>query len=166
MNEYNAIDTSLPKAELYGEIRKHIASLIDGEPDITANLANTASVLKMGLPTTTWAGFYLLKDNQLVLGPFQGKPACVRIEMGMGVCGTAAERRETLIIADVSKFPGHIYCDPDSRSEIVVPLADARRVYGVIDLDSNVLDAYDAVDKENLEKIAEMLMPHFRDTYE
>jgi GAF domain-containing protein len=147
--------TKSEKNEIYEEIIPQIASLLEGEEDLTANLANTAAVLKMAFPSTvSWVGFYILKDGELVLGPFQGKPACVRIKIGKGVCGTAAARRETTVVPNVEEFPEHIYCDRDSRSEIVVPLLHSGKVAGVLDLDSPLLGTFDETDKVQLEKIA------------
>ncbi len=149
------------KRELYEEVIPQLESLIADESDLIANLANTASVLKLALRDVLWVGFYLMKEGELVLGPFQGKPACVRIEVGKGVCGCAIARAETLIVPDVEKFPGHIYCDPDSRSEIVVPIFREGRPLGVLDLDSPLLEAFDETDKYYLEKIVALLIPKF-----
>src|ERR1043166_3362748 len=124
------------KAELYGELASQLAGLLEGERDFIANAANAASLLYHTLPDLNWAGFYLFKEGELVLGPFQGKPACVRIKIGKGVCGPAAERRETLVVENVDEFPGHIACDSASRSEIVVPIVKGEALVGVLDLDS------------------------------
>jgi len=129
-------------------------------PIQTANLANVAAVLKMAFPKISWVGFYVLKGRELVLGPFQGKPACVRIQPGKGVCGTSCLRQETVIVPDVGQFPGHIVCDPDSRSEIVVPVVIDGRCVGVLDVDSAELNSFDAVDQEYLEQIVSMLLLH------
>src|SRR5436853_1479248 len=129
--------------ELLGQAR----ALLEGERDFTANAANLASLLFHTLPDLNWAGFYWMKGGELVLGPFQGKPACVRIALGKGVCGTAARDRKTLVVPDVDKFPGHIVCDSDSRSEIVVPLVRFERVIGVLDLDSPNLARFDDDDR-------------------
>jgi len=150
--------TKSVKSEVYDEIIPQIESLLRGEKDLTANLANTSAVLKMAFPSTiSWVGFYLLKGGELVLGPFQGKPACVRIQVGKGVCGTAVSERRTIIVRNVEEFPGHIYCDPDSRSEIVVPVLRDGKVLGVLDLDSPSLRSFDDTDKENLEILVEKL---------
>ena len=114
--------TSDGKPEQYRRLADQLEHLLAGEPDAVANLANAAALLYHGLPELNWAGFYLARGRTLVLGPFQGKPACVRIDVGKGVCGTAAERRQTVLVADVHAFPGHIACDPASHSELVVPL--------------------------------------------
>jgi L-methionine (R)-S-oxide reductase len=116
------IDRSLPKPSLYAQLAREAAALIEGESDAIANYANVAALLYHSLPDVNWAGFYLLQDDTLVVGPFQGLPACVRIPMGKGVCGAAATQRQTIVVPDVDAFPGHIACDSASRSEIVVPL--------------------------------------------
>lgn len=152
---------STTKEEIYQEILPQIASLLEGEPDQTANLANITAVLKMAFPHISWVGFYLLKGNELVLGPFQGKPACVRIAMGRGVCGTAAARRETVIVPNVHEFPGHIFCDPESKSEIVVPIVDDDVLYGVLDVDSDRFSAFDETDRTYLERLIRAILPVF-----
>jgi L-methionine (R)-S-oxide reductase len=119
-----------------------------------ANAANLAALVYHSLPDLNWLGFYFLKDGELVVGPFQGKPACVRIAVGKGVCGTAAERIETIVVADVNEFPGHIACDAASRSEIVVPLVKGSRLIGVLDADSPVVGRFDDVDREGFERLA------------
>ncbi|MBI4428729.1 MAG: GAF domain-containing protein [Ignavibacteriales bacterium] len=150
---------SLNKEERYEEILPQIESLINGEADFIANLANVAAALKLAFKDEiSWVGFYLAKSGELVLGPFQGKPACVRIQMGRGVCGTAAKEKRTVIVPDVSKFPGHIYCDPDSKSEIVVPLMRNGEVLGVLDVDSSSLGAFDETDMRHLERVADMIV--------
>ena len=140
-----------------GDLAEQIASLLKGEHDPVANAANVAAALFHGLDRVNWAGFYFLQGDVLVLGPFQGRPACVRIPIGQGVCGTAAARRETLVVPDVHAFPGHIACDAASRSEIVVPLLRAGELVGVLDLDSPDLDRFDAV-RPLLEHVAALLM--------
>lgn len=140
-----------------------ILSLIDvvtnGESDLIANLANAASVLYHMLPDVNWAGFYLLRDSELVLGPFHGKPACVRIAIGRGVCGTSAELRQTLVVPNVHEFPGHIACDAASASEIVVPMiAAGGGLVGVLDIDSPVVGRFGDVDRRHLESIVQLLM--------
>ncbi len=125
------------------------------ESDALANAANFAALLFWGLPNLNWAGFYFLKGDELVLGPFQGKVACVRIALGKGVCGTAAQRRETIVVADVHAFPGHIACDAASQSEIVIPLMQRERLLGVLDLDSPMLDRFQAADVAGLESCVE-----------
>ncbi len=135
----------------YLELRRQARALFAGEKDAVANAANLSALLFGALPDLNWAGFYFVRSNELVLGPFQGKVACVRIAMGKGVCGTAAMRRETLIVADVHAFPGHIACDAASQSEIVIPLSQGGRVWGVLDLDSPKLARFGAADAAGLE---------------
>ncbi|MBR3642906.1 MAG: GAF domain-containing protein [Parasporobacterium sp.] len=134
-----------------------LRGLTAGERDLIANLSNASAVLMELLPSLNWAGFYLLKKGVLVLGPFQGKPACIRIPVGKGVCGTAAENKETICVPDVHAFPGHIACDQASRSEIVVPLITEGRLAGVMDLDSPMPGRFGEDDAEGLKKIAELL---------
>jgi len=154
--------TKSAKSEVYEEIIPQIESLLHGEIDLTANLANTAAVLKMAFPSTiSWVGFYILRGDELVLGPFQGKPACVRIHMGKGVCGKSAAEGKTIIVPNVEEFPGHIYCDPDSRSEIVVPMLLEGKAMGVLDVDSPSLGSFEEIDRINLEKIVELLNSSF-----
>ena len=138
----------------HGGLAAQARALLSGERDRIANAANLAALLFMGLPDVNWAGFYFLQGEELVLGPFQGKPACVRIPLGRGVCGTAAVRRETLRVADVHAFQGHIACDEDSRSEIVVPLLAGGELIGVLDLDSPLPRRFSAADQEEIERIA------------
>jgi L-methionine (R)-S-oxide reductase len=145
------------KATRYRELGPSLAALVDGEPDLIANLANAAAALKECIAAASWVGFYLLKDGELVLGPFQGKVACVRIAIGRGVCGTAAAERRTVLVPDVEAFPGHIACDAGSRSEIVVPLVAGDRLLGVLDVDSYDLAAFDEVDARALEAVAAQL---------
>jgi GAF domain-containing protein len=152
---------AVTKREVYEELIPQLKSLIADESDLIANLANTASVLKLALRNASWVGFYLMKQGELVLGPFQGKPACVRIQVGRGVCGSAIARAETLTVPDVQKFPGHICCDPDSRSEIVVPMFRDKEPLGVLDLDSASIGAFDETDKHYLERIVALLIPKF-----
>jgi L-methionine (R)-S-oxide reductase len=151
------------KRALYDELADQLRSLTAGEPDLIANTANMAALVYHGLPDLNWAGFYIARGDELVLGPFQGKPACVRIAWGKGVCGTAAARQETIVVPDVEAFPGHIACDVDSRSEMVVPLVVARRVVGVFDLDSPVLNRFDEVDRAGCERLVEILLLQHRD---
>lgn len=139
----------------YAALARHAEALLEGERDRIANAANLCALLYHSLPDLNWVGFYFVKRRRLVVGPFQGRPACVRIEFGEGVCGTAAEMRGTLVVADVAAFPGHIYCDPASRSEIVVPLLSGDdKLLGVLDLDSPVLERFDEQDRRGLEQIA------------
>lgn len=149
------------REEIYLELLPQIKSLIEGETDLIANLANVTSALKQAFESFSWVGFYLMKDGELVLGPFQGKLACTRIKIGSGVCGTSALKRETIIVPDVEKFPGHIYCDPDSKSEIVVPIVKDGEVLGVLDVDSYRLNNFDEIDKIYLEKLVDLLVSKF-----
>jgi L-methionine (R)-S-oxide reductase len=145
------------KSSRYRELLPQLTALLDGEPDLIANLANTAAALRECVPAASWIGFYLMRGGELVLGPFQGKVACVRIALGRGVCGTAAAERRTLIVPDVEAFPGHIACDAGSRSEIVVPILRSGKVVAVLDLDSYELAAFDDADAEGLAPVAELL---------
>ncbi|MBV9570548.1 MAG: GAF domain-containing protein [Alphaproteobacteria bacterium] len=140
--------------EVYRELCRQARGLFDGERDAIANAANLAALLYGGLAGVNWAGFYFLKGEQLVLGPFQGNPACVRISVGTGVCGTAAHRKEAIVVTDVAKFSGHIACDSASRSEVVVPLLLHGRLLGVLDLDSPELDRFREEDRTGLETLA------------
>src|SRR5262249_6491513 len=142
------------KAEVYRELALMAEGLFRGERDAIANAANLSALLWMGLPDLNWSGFYFLRGLGLVLGPFQGRPACVRIDLGRGVCGTAAQRRETLVVLDVEEFPGHIACDAASKSEIVVPLVADGRLLGVLDLDSPRKGRFDEQDARGLERLA------------
>jgi GAF domain-containing protein len=142
------------KARGYRELERALAALLSDERDPIANAANTAALIFDALPDLNWAGFYLLKDGELVLGPFQGKPACVRIAIGRGVCGTAAARRETVLVTDVHAFPGHIACDSASNSELVVPLVRGGDLLGVLDLDSPTLARFDQHDAAGVEALA------------
>jgi L-methionine (R)-S-oxide reductase len=152
------IDPALDKPQLYAELASTLHALIDGESDWIANLANASALLYQSLPDLNWAGFYLLKEGELVVGPFQGKPACVRIAIGKGVCGTAAARRETIIVPNVHDFPGHIACDSASNSEIVVPMIRHDSLIGVLDLDSPKTERFDAADREGLERFVATLL--------
>jgi len=143
------------KRELYAEVLLQARGLLEGERDAIANAANLAALLWHTLPELNWAGFYFARTaGELVLGPFQGKPACVRIAPGKGVCGAAAQQRETVIVRDVHAFPGHIACDAASNAEIVVPLVKDDRVLGVLDLDSPRVGRFDAEDRAGLEPLA------------
>ena len=141
------------KAGLYLSLNAQLRSLLEGERDELANMANFASLLFHSLPDLNWAGFYLLKGRELVLGPFQGKPACVRIALGSGVCGTAASRRETILVDNVHDFPRHIACDSASNSEIVIPLVKGARLIGVLDVDSPSHSRFDETDARGLNEL-------------
>ncbi|WP_394185761.1 GAF domain-containing protein [Metabacillus halosaccharovorans] len=148
------------KTEQSALVIKQLKALVEGEEDIIANLSNASALLNQFLEDINWVGFYLLKEDQLVLGPFQGLPACVRIPLGRGVCGTAAEKKETLRIADVHQFPGHIACDAASNSEIVVPLVSDGKVIGVLDIDSPSKNRFNEQDQAFLEEFVDVLMEH------
>lgn len=143
------------KEEIYRELIPQIESLLADEPNPIANMANTVAALRQSLPYYSWVGFYLVdaQRNELVLGPFQGKIACTRIAAGKGVCGTSWQRDETLVVPDVHQFPGHIFCDGDSKSEIVVPVRRDNNVIGVLDVDSHEYNSFDETDKRYLEQL-------------
>lgn len=153
MSESVALE-STDKAARYAELLPQLASLVEGEPDLVANLANLTAALRVCVPSASWIGFYITRQGELVLGPFQGNVACVRIKFGKGVCGTAAAEQRTVIVPDVELFPGHIACDAGSRSEIVVPIVRAGVVVAVLDLDSYDLAAFDDTDAAGLAPIA------------
>lgn len=142
----------------WSDLARDLSALLSGEHDLVANAANTAALIWDALPGLNWAGFYLYKSGELVLGPFQGKPACVRIAIGKGVCGTAAARRTTLVVEDVHAFPGHIACDSASNSEIVVPLLRGDELLGVLDLDSPLHARFGAVEARGLEALAKIFV--------
>lgn len=151
------------KAELYAELLLQAQGLLHDEHDLVANAANFSSLLFHSLPDLNWVGFYFLKDGELLVGPFQGKPACVHIALGKGVCGTAAQTRETQVVPDVNRFPGHIFCDGDSLSELVVPLVKRDgTLLGVLDLDSPKLARFDQEDKRGLEALARAFLGALR----
>jgi L-methionine (R)-S-oxide reductase len=152
------VAAGLEKTDLYRELKAQLTALIQDESDGLANAANLSALLYQTLPDLNWAGFYFLRDRELVLGPFQGKVACVRIAVGQGVCGTAAARRDTVVVADVHEFPGHIACDAASRSEIVVPLLRGDRLYGVLDLDSPRAGRFDHEDSIGLNALIGVLL--------
>lgn len=141
------------KDEIYEELLRQAQGLLYGERDLIANAANVAALIWQIVPDLNWAGFYFIKGGELVLGPFQGKPACVRIAVGKGVCGTAVARRETMLVEDVHAFPGHIACDSASNSELVVPLIKGGKVHGVLDLDSPNFARFDAEDRRAFEAL-------------
>jgi L-methionine (R)-S-oxide reductase len=148
------------KEERYPLVIRQLKALLDGEEDRIANLSNASALLNQFLEDINWVGFYLLKDNQLVLGPFQGLPACVRIPLGRGVCGTAAANKKTERVADVHQFTGHIACDAASHSEIVVPLIINDKVIGVLDIDSPLKNRFDEIDEAFLEEFVDMLIQY------
>lgn len=149
----------------YGENRKRnyevvlqqLNALIEDEPDVVANLSNAAALLHQFLDDINWVGFYLWKENELVLGPFQGLPACIRIPYGKGVCGTAVKKKKTMIVPNVHEFPGHIACDANSKSEIVIPIISNETACGVLDIDSPIYNRFDEVDQHYLEKFVALL---------
>lgn len=146
------------KSEIYAELAAQLGGLLEGERDAIANAANMAALIAWGLADLNWAGFYIMRDGELVLGPFVGKPACVRIIVGKGVCGTAVARKETILVEDVHAFPGHIACDAASRSELVVPLIRDGAVIGVLDLDSPLPARFDAEDRAGCEKLVDIFL--------
>lgn len=146
------------KSELYDQLAAQLSSLLAGERDLIANAANFSSLLFHSLPDVNWAGFYFAKDDELVLGPFQGQPACVRIKIGQGVCGAGAAKCETVIVPNVHEFPGHIACDSASNSEIVVPLMKGSKLIAVLDLDSPNFQRFDDQDARGLENLVRILL--------
>jgi GAF domain-containing protein len=148
----------MAKIEEYDRILADLQSIMEGERDFLANMSNCAAILFLNLSQVNWAGFYLSKGTDLVLGPFHGKPACTRIGPGRGVCGTSALRKQTVVVPDVHEFPGHIACDIGSRSEVVIPLMYGGRVLGVLDVDSPILSRFDDLDASRLEAIASRLL--------
>lgn len=156
----SAVASPTPKQKLYAGLVVQLLSLLKGEHDLIANAANFSALLFNSLPNVNWAGFYFLQGEELVLGPFQGNPACVRIPMGKGVCGVAAQQCETIIVPNVHEFPGHIACDVASNSEIVVPLFDGERLLGVLDLDSPTIGRFDDQDAEGLNELVTVFVAH------
>ncbi|MGO4378628.1 GAF domain-containing protein [Pseudoduganella sp. RAF53_2] len=152
-------DTPEAKQTMYADLRSQLSGLVHGESDWIANTANASSLVFNSMPGLNWAGFYFMQGpDELVLGPFQGKPACIRIKKGRGVCGTTVEKRETILVPDVHAFPGHIACDANSRSELVVPIfARNGDVIGVFDLDSPLPNRFDAVDAEGIQSLVRIL---------
>ncbi|MBU6080234.1 MULTISPECIES: GAF domain-containing protein [Allobacillus] len=155
---FETISYNGTKEENYQLLIKQLASLLEDEKDVTANLSNASALLNQFLNEVNWVGFYLMKDGELVLGPFQGLPACVRIADGKGVCGTASQTRKTQLVADVNQFPGHIACDAKSQSEIVVPIIIDGKVYGVLDIDSPIKNRFDKTDQKYLEEFVDTLI--------
>jgi GAF domain-containing protein len=146
----------------YASLAEELIGLLTGEQDFIANAANTSALLFDALPDINWAGFYFLRDGELVVGPFQGKPACVRIPLGKGVCGTAAANRKTIVVRDVHEFPGHIACDAASQSEIVVPLLRGDELLGVLDIDSPSVGRFDDADRRGIERLATLFVSSSR----
>jgi L-methionine (R)-S-oxide reductase len=158
MQSLTRVEPSGTKAVFYGQICGQLDRLLEGEHNLIANAANTSALLCQFLPDVNWVGFYLAENDELVLGPFQGKPACTRIPFGKGVCGTAAAEARTIVVPDVGKFPGHIACDVGSQSEIVVPLLTWGKLIGVLDIDSPSLNRFDEEDQEGIESIAAVFL--------
>lgn len=159
MFETQAITTA-GKAEFYRALSRQLEALLEGERDPIANAANISALLFHLMPGLNWAGFYFLRGSELVLGPFQGAPACVRIPVGKGVCGTAVARRQSILVEDVDAFPSHIACDSASRSELVVPIVGRAGIVGVIDLDSPLVARFDIDDRTGIEDVAECYVHH------
>lgn len=157
MTENLVIDKTKTDEEIYLSLLPQLEALINSEEPVISNLSNISAALKEAFDKISWVGFYLLKNDKLFLGPFQGKTACTLIKIGSGVCGTSAQKKETIIVEDVDKFPGHIACDAGSKSEIVVPLIKNEKLIGVLDVDSYALSSFNKVDKKYLEKICELL---------
>ncbi|MDR3665425.1 MAG: GAF domain-containing protein [Ignavibacteriaceae bacterium] len=151
------IDKSQPDQKLYLELTSIIRNVLNKNDNLITNLSNFTAVLKQTFDKISWVGFYLFDNEKLYLGPFQGKVACTQIELGKGVCGTSALKKKTIIVNDVNEFPGHIVCDSDSKSEIVIPLLKNNKLLGVLDIDSPFLSAFDETDKQNLEYICNFL---------
>ena len=157
MSESIIADKSLSKQEQYETLIPQIKSLVEYEPDLIANLANICAALKYGMNSFFWVGFYFRKDNELILGPFQGPLACTRITIPNGVCGAAVQEKKAIIVDDVDKFPGHIACSADSRSEIVIPVFKNSEVAAVLDIDSDKLSNFDNTDKKYLQQVSEIV---------
>lgn len=150
------------REDQYDLLIKQLKSLLEGEKNVIANLSNTSALLNQFLDRINWVGFYLMEEGELVLGPFQGLPACVRIPVGRGVCGTAAEKLETVRVEDVHLFPGHIACDAASQSEIVIPMLDNGKLIGVLDIDSPEKNRFDEIDQAKLEQFVSTLMEVYK----
>lgn len=157
---FTQINYEGPIAEQYNTLAKQLDALLTGESDRIANLSNASALLNQFLPNINWVGFYVVHGEELVLGPFQGLPACVRIPIGRGVCGTAVEKEETIVVKDVHAFPGHIACDAASQSEIVIPLIKEGIVFGVLDIDSPIVNRFSKEDQEGLELFVKTLLLH------
>ncbi|OPX42202.1 free methionine-R-sulfoxide reductase [Ruminiclostridium hungatei] len=151
------VQYSEDRVQSYSLLLSQMKALLEGEGDVTANLSNASALLKEALDHINWVGFYLMKNGKLLLGPFQGKVACVHIEVGKGVCGTAVLENRTQLVTDVHLFPGHIACDSASSSELVIPLRSRDRVVGVLDIDSPLIGRFDSVDASEIEKIARVI---------
>src|SRR5579872_1270286 len=161
---WTSVRRSGDKSVLYDELATELDALLAGEADPVANAANAAAAIYHALPDLNWVGFYFLREQELVLGPFQGRPACVRIPVGRGVCGTAAAERRSVLVPDVNAFPGHIACDTASRSELVIPLLSSGAVLGVLDLDSPLPARFDTADQAGCEALAGVIVRHLAQT--
>ena len=146
------------KESLYQMVNTQLTALLEGEPNVLANLSNASALLKTNFPNTVFAGFYLFDGNELILGPFQGGVSCVRIALGKGVCGESAASRQTVIVGDVKTYPNYVSCDSSARSEIVVPMVKDGQLLGVLDLDSSLVDDYDEMDQKYLEEFVSILL--------
>ncbi|MCG3089420.1 GAF domain-containing protein [Sporosarcina cyprini] len=157
---FTTVTYSSDPKEKYSQLTKQLDALLSGERNRYANLSNASALLNVFFDRINWVGFYLMEDGELVLGPFQGLPACIRIPLGKGVCGTAAERKETIVVEDVNAFPGHIACDAASQSEIVVPIIKDGELIGVLDIDSPELNRFTDDDRQGLEAFVKVLATH------
>ncbi|WP_172371123.1 GAF domain-containing protein [Sporosarcina jiandibaonis] len=156
----STVETNNAVSKEYTQLSNQLDALLSGESNLYANLSNASALLNQFFDRINWVGFYLMEDGELVLGPFQGLPACVRITVGKGVCGTSVERRESIVVPDVHAFPGHIVCDAASRSEIVVPIIKDDVVLGVLDIDSPELNRFSEADRVGLELVVSTLVKH------
>lgn len=154
------MSTSITFTKKYNALAKQLDALLSGEPNLYANLSNASALLNQFFDRINWVGFYLMENGELVLGPFQGLPACVRIQVGKGVCGTSVEQKRSIIVPDVDKFPGHIVCDAASRSEIVIPMIKNNEVIGVLDIDSPETNRFSNEDRIGLEQVVQVLLQH------
>lgn len=148
----------------YDVLNKQLESLIKDVPHVISNLSNASALVYQTLPDLNWAGFYIMQDSKLILGPFQGKPACIEIEIGKGVCGTAVQLNQTMVVNDVHKFPGHIACDSASNSEIVIPIHLNNKIFGVLDIDAPIFDRFKEEDEEGLTKLVETIEASLNET--
>jgi len=158
MHTLSPVEPGISKNQLYQQICEQLTELLGDEKNFIANAANTSALLFQTLPDVNWVGFYIAEGKQLVLGPFQGKPACARLPFGKGVCGTAASKRKTVVVPDVNRFSGHIVCDMASQSEIVVPLLNWGKVLGVLDIDSATANRFDDDDREGIESVVAVFL--------
>lgn len=158
MHTLSPVEPGTSKNQLYQQICEHLTELLGDEKNFIANAANTSALLFQSLPDVLWVGFYITEGKELVLGPFQGKPACARLPFGKGVCGTAAAKRKTVVVPDVKRFSGHIACDMASQSEIVVPLLNWGKVLGVLDIDSATANRFDDDDREGIESVVAVFL--------